>query len=367
MFARSLLGASFFLVSILLCAQHPEQPTTEQSEQPTLQVLQPMTQQQAHPSTQAQPHPGTQQQERPRLQTARQALLEILTGGEDAVARHLTVEVQQSMRNPASQKSSAMAFGTIAGFRNFSLNGPDQKTFDTGPVLIAVDDPKTHERIEAHVDNDDLNGEEDTMQLSLHAFRDGQEIDSALQIISQIEVGMKKQQNIWRVNQITVSASLPVGDPKLMEQLTNSLENVSGGMSGFHITSGKAAGVAEKPKQDAQRTLQMLAFGESIYAGAHPETGFTCSLSELAAQAKPLGIDPAVATGPFNGYRFAVSNCQGTPAASYQLTAEPAMAAPGAKAFCTDATHNVRTSEDGRAATCLISGKPVARGMVQVN
>lgn len=324
MLRTALLGVSFLLASILLVAQPQGQPGN--------------------------------QQDQPKIQTARQALLEVLTGGENEVAKHLTVEVQQSLKTPASQKSGAMAFGTIAGFRNFGLNGPDHKTFDTGPVLIAIDDPKTHERIEAHVDNDDLNGDEDTMQLSRHAFRDGQEIDSALQIISQIEVAMKKQQNVWRVNQITVSAMLPVGDPKMMERLTNSLEN-GGGMWGGKIGVGPTVGVAEKPKQDAQRTLQMLAFGESIYASAHPETGFTCSLSELAAQAKQLGVDPAIATGPFNGYRFAVSGCQGTPVGSFQLTAEPAMAAPGAKAFCTDATHNVRMSEDGRSASCLISGK----------
>jgi hypothetical protein len=101
----------------------------------------------------------------------------------------------------------------------------------------------------------------------------------------------------------------------------------------------------------------MLAFAEGMYANLHPDVGFTCSLSDLVSQAKPFGVDPAIANGVFSGYKFALSGCQGTPAGSFQLTAEPAAVAPGVKAFCTDATHNIRFSEDGRAATCLVSGK----------
>lgn len=300
-----------------------------------------------------------QQLEQPKTQTARQALLEILTGSEDAVTKHLTTEVQQSLKTPATQKSGAIAMGAVAGIREMGLDSPDHKTFDSGPVLLELNDPKTHERIEVHVDNDDLNGEEDTMQLSLHAFRDGQEIDTALQIISQIELGMKKQQNVWRLNEITVSAMLPVGDPKLMERLTNSMDS-GVGMYGFHVNAGRASGAGEQPKFDAQHTLQMLAFAESIYASAHPDTGFTCTLSDLVNNARGLNLDPAMARGSFNRYRFAVSGCQGTPTGSFQITAEPTAVAPGAKAFCTDATHNIRFSEDGRAATCLASGKSAA-------
>jgi len=298
-----------------------------------------------------------QEQPPAKPQTARQALLEILTGDENAIAKHMTVEVQQSLKAPKSQ-SGMMALGTVSALRG--LNQPNREVFDTGPVLIAVNEPKTHERLEIHVEGDDLAGDEDTLQLSVHAFRDGQEIDTPMQVISQIQVNMKKQVGLWRLNAITVSVVLPVGDPKLMERLTNSANDFGGGMWGGKV-GASSSGTAERSKPDTKSTLQMLAMLEGTYATSHADSGFTCSLSDVIDNNKPLvealQVDPTVATGVLNGYKFTLSGCQGSPAASFQITAEPVSPAAGAKAFCTDATHNVRVSNDGRGSTCLSSGK----------
>jgi hypothetical protein len=72
-----------------------------------------------------------------------------------------------------------------------------------------------------------------------------------------------------------------------------------------------------------------------------------------------MQIDPQVNNGVYNGYRFSLTGCQGRPAGSFQILAEPAVVAPNAKAYCVDATQNLRASEDGRGATCLAMGKPV--------
>lgn len=299
-----------------------------------------------------------QQQQPVKLQTARQALLEMLTGNDQAMSKHLTIEVQQSLKQ-SNSKSGDMALGTVAGFRSLGLDKSNQETFDTGSVLLALSDPRTHERVEVHVDSDDLAGDEDTMQLSLHAFRDGQEIDTAVQIISQIEVAMVKQQNIWRLNAITVSARLPVGDPKLMEKLTSSMR---GGMFGGKIgVAPHDQNQTSEPPPDMEQTVQMLAFAEGFHATTHPESGFTCSLTELLSKDNPMlqawRLDPKMVSGSFNGYKLAVSGCQGTPAGSFQIVAEPIAPGSGSKAFCTDATHNIRTADDGRGSTCLSSGK----------
>jgi len=300
----------------------------------------------------------TQQQQPAKLQTARQALLEILTGGEQAASKHLTVEVQQSLKQK-NPKSGTIATQTLAALRSFGLNNANEEVFDTGSVLLAIKDPKTLERFEVHVDSDDLAGDEDTMQLSLHAFRDGQEIDTAAQIISQIEIAMLKQQNIWRLNAITISARLPVGDPKLMEKLTSSMgDGMFGGKIG--VAPGDNSQIVQ-PEPDIEQTVRMLAFAEGFHASTHPETGFTCSLTELLSNNSPMlqamRLDPKMASGSFNGYKLAISGCQGTPAASFQIVAEPIAPSTGSKAFCTDATHNIRTSDDGRGSTCLSSGK----------
>lgn len=291
----------------------------------------------------------------PKPQTPRQALIEMIAGGQDAVSRHLTIEMQQAMKQPGRKDAVTLwPAAAISGFH--SEAGANAQTFETGPVLLAVDDPKTHERFEVQVDSDDLTGDEDALQLSLHAFRDGQEVDSPFQIISQIAVGMKKQGDIWRLNDVTVSARLPVGDPAAMKKLT---DNFGGGMFGGKMGVAPAGAAEAPPKRSIEETLTMLAFSEGMYANQHPKTGFTCSMADLVNQSRQMGafgVAPEAATGTLNGYRLALSGCQGTPAGSFQIVAEPVVLEKGAKAFCTDATHNVRVAEDGRGSTCLASG-----------
>jgi hypothetical protein len=241
--------------------------------------------------------------------------------------------------------------------------GGNLQTFDSGDVLLSVTDPKTHDKWELHVDNDDLAGEEDTLQLSLHAFHEGQEIETPMQFLSQLAVGMKRQQNIWRLHQITVTASLPVGDPQFFKKLNNSQGD---GFTGVKVgaPTSDAGGLRERPKLDIQTTLSMLGFLEQSYASQYPDTGFTCSLADLksaADEGSSFGVDPQVFTGNFRGYRFSLTGCQGTPAGSYQIVAEPAAGAASGKAFCTDATHNIRVADDGNGSTCLLAGKAPSR------
>ena len=296
-------------------------------------------------------------------QTARQALIEILSGGADA-SKHLTVEVQKELQTKSSSGIAFTPGAILAGFH--SQAGSGFKAFEAGPILFSSTDPRTHERTEVHVDNDDLNADEDTLQLSIHRLRDEKEISTAFQFISQISVGMKKQENIWRLNEIGVIAKVPVGDPALFRQLNEGMKAsgtdvaVSGGVSMDPYSVLSPSEASQIPKVDIQTTLSLISFLEQNYAGQHPEQGFNCSLSNLMADAGPtqeLGLDPQVKTGISNGYRINISGCQDIPSGSYQITAEPLSPSSGSKAFCTDATRNIRQSDDGRASTCLTSGK----------
>src|SRR5262249_22059542 len=129
------------------------------------------------------------------------------------------------------------------------------------------------------------------------------------------------------------------------------------------VGSGIHADAKPEPVENAvspeQLVLQMT-FAEQSYASAHPDVGFTCSLSELAEAVKAMGFEQQLASGIYKGYKLSLTGCQGRPAGSYQITAEPVQGNAG-KAFCTDATHNIRIADDGRGSTCLAFGRTPAK------
>ena len=101
----------------------------------------------------------------------------------------------------------------------------------------------------------------------------------------------------------------------------------------------------------------MIGFAESTFARQHPETGFTCSLTQLGDTAKSMGVDKQVSSGTYNGYRIGLSGCEGKPAGSYQIFVEPISAGAGNKTFCSDATQNVRVLDGGSGANCFAFGR----------
>ena len=101
----------------------------------------------------------------------------------------------------------------------------------------------------------------------------------------------------------------------------------------------------------------MVAFAESRFARSHPEIGFTCTFADLA-KPNPVNLDPRIFSGePYHGYKFSLSGCQDKPSGSFHLIAEPVSPTAKAKAYCTDATNNIRSSDDGLGSSCLASGK----------
>jgi hypothetical protein len=300
----------------------------------------------------------------PKPETARQALIEIVTKGGNAWQKHLTVEVQDILKS----SGKANSWG-VYSMLNSMKGESGLQSFESGEVLFAYTVSAQHTKYEVHVDNDDLAGDEDSMQLSIHAFHDGKELDGEWGIMSShFTVSMKLQQNIWRVDMISVGAEFPIGDPKFfaktfLKMADGEASSTAALLPEPHTTFALSSGLSEAspPGMPPDQVVRMLAFAESSFAPQHPEAGFTCSFSDLAEWAKLMQVDQQVITGSYNGYRFALSGCEGKPAGSFQITAEPLLATPGVKAFCTDATHNLRASDDGRGTTCLASGK------VQIN
>jgi hypothetical protein len=293
-------------------------------------------------------------------QTARQALIEIITGGEKALQKHLTVEVQQALTKNGGGPAAAMLKGL--GSAGFGAR-PGMQVFETGPVLLALNEPAEHKKMEVHVESDDLSGEEDILDLSFHTYADGQEQSEPFQFVSHFAVGMKRQQGIWRINTISVQTDFPVGDADFLDKLFGPATATGTGFSGVRVSGPPLRSETPEPAApDPGIVIEMLAIAEGNYAIEHPETGFTCSWTDLLDASKAtfssLTVDPDLARGRANGYKFAITGCEGKPAGSFQISAEPLVITPGTKALCTDATRNVRFSEDGRSSTCISSGKP---------
>jgi hypothetical protein len=302
----------------------------------------------------------------PRPQTAREALVEIITGGPKSLTKHLTVEVQDLLNKPENKQGAAM----LAMFNAVQQqSGSDMQSFSTGTTLFTVNEPAQHKKLEVRIDNDDLSGDQDVLQLSLHSLRDGQEQrdeqDEWGLMSSHITVTMKRQENIWRLSDVGVGIDLPLGDPEFLKKTF--LKGAGGAATGLGATASgaEAASVTvqhetknETPRPfDPSGMVAMLGYSESAFARQHPDIGFTCSLAELADASKAFGLDQQIASGSYMGYKWSLSGCEGKPAGSFQIVAEPIAQGRGAKAICTDATQNVRVADDGRGSTCLSTGK----------
>src|ERR1051326_78781 len=155
------------------------------------------------------------QAQAPPPQTPRQALIEMISGGQEGAMKHLTVEMQKSLEADGKNNSASQ----LAAFDQIRSASSDFQVFETGQVLLSATEPKSNEKFEVHVDSDDLSGDTDNMDISFHQFRDGVEQDIPYAaMLSRFTVGMKKQENVWRLNEISVNIKVPVGDPKLLEK-----------------------------------------------------------------------------------------------------------------------------------------------------
>jgi len=285
----------------------------------------------------------------PPLQTPRQAFIEMITGGQKAITKHLTVEVQQVLAKAGARSAAAlMELGSVPG-----QFGSDTQTFESGPLLMVINQPRSHSKVELRVDNDDLSGDEDTIELSLHVNRENNDQDPEdwEAFLSHLTVNMKKQTGIWRLNRVGIGVEIAIGDPEFVKNTFLKEPKKPANVT----ASVNAEQENEKPEihRPPDQLVTTVAMAEFFFARQHPDTGFTCSLPDLAEATKSFGLDQIVMGT--DGYKVSLSGCQGHPVGSFQVVAEP-MAGNAGKAYCTDATHNVRIADDGRGSTCLSSG-----------
>jgi hypothetical protein len=302
----------------------------------------------------AQPSSGVQQ-------SPRQAIREMFAGDDEAFKKHLTLDVQAKISEQQQGPGGGNLMQSIRSWK--AASAQSLESFETGTVLFSFNNAQEHERLEVHIGGEDLRGDEDAMDLSFHAFRSG--VERELPMIVRMQLIWQRQQGIWRVSAVTVSASIPLGDPRILEKSWWSPPAAAalfGGATPAAVTS--SAETSGRPKMAPARSLRLIGLAENLYAQKHPANGFTCSLAELVDIGKGFDsdnggaykfIDPEFAGGAYNGYRFALSGCTGKIPRAFQVVAEP-LNGKG-RAYCSDQTHDLRASDDGSGASCLASGK----------
>jgi hypothetical protein len=291
-------------------------------------------------------------------QSPRQAIIEMFSGGEAQFRKHLTVEMQAKLQEMMKEPSSAVP---LQAFTTSKTADPDHfQAFDLGPILFSFNNPEQHERYEVQLDSDEPRGDEEIMGLSLHLVRNG--IEQEIPIAMRFLLNLKRQEGTWRLNAITLSATLPLGDPRILDK---SMWNTFLAATGSKVDSPSASG-DERPRMSALRAVRMIGMAEDIYAQNHPGIGYTCRMSDLVNVGKGLDedgvyrfMDAEFAGGIYNGYRFTLTGCDRKPARGFRIVAEP-VAGKG-RAYCSDNMKNLRVSDDGRGVTCLISGKVARR------
>jgi hypothetical protein len=308
----------------------------------------------------------------PAPQTARQALIEMLfskTPG--TLEKHLPQATRAALRKAGPVPGTSFLGGYSAIMGQLTAHGQQLQTFEAGSTLMSLEDPEAHTRFEITVEGDDLRADEDDIELSFHGYKDGEPQIAGTKF--RLTLAMKQEAGIWRLNEVTVAVRVSLTDPGFLKGMTTDITpttTASMGTSEISMSGPPAAlgAMSASNESAAVGGLRTLNTAEVTYAAAFPAHGFTCALSDLGGMGSGAGpsehqamlIDPRLASGRKNGYVFQLSGCNGTtPAIRYKISAIPADASSGTRAYCSDESAVIRVSADGKAESCLSAGTPL--------
>src|SRR5713226_2763176 len=161
----------------------------------------------------------------PPPQTARQALIEMFFG---TAANHLEKHLPDVTRETFKRMDSGNGQSFLSEFSSLAIQakagGAKFETFDTGPTLLNFEEPGAGDgtavdsgKVEITVERDDLVGEKDQIELALHMTRGGKE--ETLPFIPHFTFSMKRESDVWRLNEINVAVRLPLADPDFLKNI----------------------------------------------------------------------------------------------------------------------------------------------------
>jgi hypothetical protein len=280
----------------------------------------------------------------PPPQTARQALLEMFVAPKPgAFEKHLPEITRTTLLHGGDPAKSDVLREFVNFSAGFNSNRKNLETFDDGPILLSMEPSPGEERVEIAVERDDLMGDADEIELSIRAYKQGQQ--ESLPVVPRATFTMKQENEVWKLSELAVTFRVPLADEEYLKGLKKRQDEA-----------------AENSAIAAVRTLNTA---EITYAATYSDRGYTCNLAELGGLGKQpaadhaMLIDTILASGQRDGYKFSISGCDSRPSGKYQATAAPDDPNSGLRAFCSDEAAVVKYAADGTAATCLASGTPV--------
>jgi hypothetical protein len=308
----------------------------------------------------------------PAPQTARQALLEMFFSKTPGTfEKHLPQATRAALRKAGTNSSASFLSGFSAMTSQITARGQQLQTFEAGSTLVLIEDPQAHSKFEITVERDDLRGDEDEIELSFRGSKAGETQTAGARF--RLAFTMKQEAGSWRLNEVSATVGVSLTDPDFLKAMT---AKTSPATSSIGISEAPVGGsttvIAPNAMTAANESaavagLRTLNTAEITYAASFPGQGFTCTLADLGGMGSGGGstehqamlIDPRLASGKKNGYVFALSGCDGTPASRYSITAVPADPTSGTRAFCSDESGVIRFSADGKANSCLSMGNPL--------
>ncbi len=97
----------------------------------------------------------------------------------------------------------------------------------------------------------------------------------------------------------------------------------------------------------AVNSVRTLTSSEVMYSAVYPNVGYTCLLTDLGpyvgspSQSAAGFIDAVLASGQKASYKFSLSNCNGSPAVTFFVNADP-VGGGGIRKFCSSEPGVVR-------------------------
>lgn len=294
-------------------------------------------------------------------QTARQALIDMFFGkAPGTFVQHLP-EVTRAALDKAGTTSKLQQIPLFANM--LQAQGKNVQTFETGSLLLSVEDSKNLQKFEITVDNDALRGDHDDIELTFHSYKSGHEEMSPF--LPQMVFSMKQEAQVWKLNEVSFTIHVPLTDPNFLKLITEKMKPpmVSATAAQSHNgTTGQTPG-SDGMVLNAMRTILTA---EMAYRASYPTVGFTCSLSDLDGfgggqpnEHQAMLIDSGLASGKRYGYVLTLTGCSGSPASGFRLTAAPGANTMSQKIFCSDQSAVIRTISSTSPGACMSSGVPV--------
>jgi hypothetical protein len=300
-------------------------------------------------------------------QTARQALIEMFfSKTQGTFMKHLPDATRTALEQ-SEMLGSLQQYSMLTS--QLESQGKTVQTFETGSVLLATKN-QAGEKVEITVENDSLQGDQDDIEVSFMTYKNGQ--PQRPPVMSHLTFSMITERGIWKLNEITVTLRIPLANPNLLKSITEGMKARSAAITAIQPQSQSQVSMQiQAPTQNVANDASVIAAMRNIlaaevtYAATYRSVGYTCTLSDLDGfgggernEHQAMLISSGLASGKKNGYVFTLSECGGSPATSFRLTATPNGNMYGRHAFCTDQNGAIRHSADGVAATCISAGTP---------